>query len=69
MCELFSLSSSGKVEALLMMAHSSVVPGGGASPETTLQILSECRGDFLVNTQFVLWKNNVVFFLRHTISI
>lgn len=37
-----------------MMANSSVVPGGGTSPETTLQILSECRGDFLVNIQLVL---------------
>lgn len=43
----------GQVEALVMMAHSSVVPGGGASPESALQILSECSGDFLVKTHWL----------------
>lgn len=43
-----------QVEALVMMAHSSVVPGGGASPESALQILSECSGDFLVKTHWLL---------------
>lgn len=43
----------GQVEALVMMAHSSVVPGGGASPESALQILSECSGDFLVKAHWL----------------
>lgn len=41
------------VEALLMMARSSVVPGGGASPEFALHVLSECRGDFLVKSYWL----------------
>nr|XP_033472225.1 uncharacterized protein LOC117250230 [Epinephelus lanceolatus] len=40
-----------RVEALMMMARSSVVPGGGASPESALHVLSECRGDFLLTVQ------------------
>lgn len=55
------------------MAHSSVVPGGGASPETTLKILSECRGDFLVNRQLVLQLRSTrlqsVFFLTRAINV
>ncbi|XP_072235494.1 transcriptional-regulating factor 1-like [Leuresthes tenuis] len=42
-----------RVEALLMMARSSVLLGGGTSQEYALQILSECRGDFLVKSQAV----------------
>lgn len=40
------------VEALLLMARSSVVPGGGTSPESSLYILRQCRGDFLVRTHW-----------------
>lgn len=40
------------VEALLLMARSSVVPGGGTSPEASLYILRQCRGDFLVRTRW-----------------
>ncbi|XP_045907230.1 transcriptional-regulating factor 1-like [Micropterus dolomieu] len=43
-----------RVEALLMMARSSVVPGGGASPESALHVLSECRGDFLLTVEKLL---------------
>ncbi|XP_041822508.1 uncharacterized protein LOC121627595 [Chelmon rostratus] len=43
-----------RVEALLMMASSSVVPGGGASPESALHVLSECRGDFLLTVEKLL---------------
>ncbi|XP_071335726.1 uncharacterized protein [Trachinotus anak] len=43
-----------RVEALLMMARSSVVLGGGASPEHALQVLSECRGDFLLTVEKIL---------------
>ncbi|XP_049921388.1 transcriptional-regulating factor 1-like isoform X2 [Epinephelus moara] len=43
-----------RVEALMMMARSSVVPGGGASPESALHVLSECRGDFLLTVQKLL---------------
>lgn len=35
------------------MARSSVVPGGGASPESALHVLSECRGDFLVKSHLL----------------
>lgn len=40
------------VEALLLMARSSVVPGGGTSPEASLYILRQCRGDFLVRSHW-----------------
>ncbi|XP_067439188.1 protein piccolo-like isoform X4 [Thunnus thynnus] len=43
-----------RVEALLSMSRSSVVPGGGASPEHALHILSEARGDFLVSVEKLL---------------
>ncbi|XP_023252226.1 transcriptional-regulating factor 1-like [Seriola lalandi dorsalis] len=43
-----------RVEALLMMVRSSVVPGGGASPEHALHALSECRGDFLLTLEKLL---------------
>ncbi|XP_050921729.1 uncharacterized protein LOC108873216 isoform X6 [Lates calcarifer] len=43
-----------RVEALVMMARSSVVPGGGASPEYVLHVLSECRGDFLLTVEKLL---------------
>uniref|UniRef100_A0A8P4G609 Transcriptional-regulating factor 1 n=1 Tax=Dicentrarchus labrax TaxID=13489 RepID=A0A8P4G609_DICLA len=43
-----------RVEALLTMARSSVVPGGGASPESALHVLSECRGDFLLTVEKLL---------------
>lgn len=43
-----------RVEALLMMARSSVVPGGGASAEYTLQVLSQCKGDFLLTVEKLL---------------
>nr|XP_046237778.1 transcriptional-regulating factor 1-like isoform X2 [Scatophagus argus] len=46
--------SQQRVEALLMMARSSVVPGGGASPESALHVLSECRGDFLLTVEKLL---------------
>ncbi|CAJ1087458.1 mitotic deacetylase-associated SANT domain protein-like [Xyrichtys novacula] len=46
------------VEALMLMACSSVMPGGGASPETALQVLSECRGDFLLTVEKLLSNNN-----------
>ncbi|XP_068458114.1 uncharacterized protein [Clinocottus analis] len=40
--------------ALLAMACSSVVPGGGAQPEFALNVLSECKGDFLLTVQKLL---------------
>ncbi|GLD73013.1 zinc finger protein 541-like protein [Lates japonicus] len=43
-----------RVEALVTMARSSVVPGGGASPEYALHVLSECRGDFLLTVEKLL---------------
>ncbi|XP_036946694.1 transcriptional-regulating factor 1-like isoform X2 [Acanthopagrus latus] len=43
-----------RVEALLTMVRSSVVPGGGASPESALHVLSECRGDFLLTVAKLL---------------
>ncbi|XP_042339236.1 transcriptional-regulating factor 1-like, partial [Plectropomus leopardus] len=43
-----------RVEALLSMARSSVVPGGGASAESALHVLSECRGDFLLTVEKLL---------------
>ncbi|MEQ2162549.1 hypothetical protein GOODEAATRI_020944 [Goodea atripinnis] len=43
-----------RVEALLMMARSSVVPGARASPEYALQLLSECKGDFLLTVEKLL---------------
>ncbi|XP_076579456.1 transcriptional-regulating factor 1-like [Chaetodon auriga] len=43
-----------RVEALLMMARSSVVPGGVASPESALHVLSQCRGDFLLTVEKLL---------------
>ncbi|KAG7215647.1 hypothetical protein INR49_022002, partial [Caranx melampygus] len=43
-----------RVEALLTMARSSVVPGGGASAEHALHVLSECRGDFLLTVEKLL---------------
>ncbi|XP_068587211.1 transcriptional-regulating factor 1-like isoform X2 [Cebidichthys violaceus] len=46
--------SQHRVEALLTMARSSVVPGGGASPEVALDVLSECRGDFLLTVEKLL---------------
>ncbi|XP_031734430.1 zinc finger protein 541-like [Anarrhichthys ocellatus] len=46
--------SQHRVEALLTMARSNVVPGGGASPEVALDVLSECRGDFLLAVEKLL---------------
>ncbi|XP_040887887.1 transcriptional-regulating factor 1-like [Toxotes jaculatrix] len=46
--------SQQRVDALLTMARSSVVPGGGASPEYALHVLSECRGDFLLTVEKLL---------------
>ncbi|XP_035854714.1 uncharacterized protein LOC116055634 [Sander lucioperca] len=43
-----------RVEALLTMARSSVLPGGGASPETALHVLSQFRGDFLLTVEKLL---------------
>ncbi|CAF95767.1 unnamed protein product [Tetraodon nigroviridis] len=43
-----------RVEALLMMARSSVVPGGGASPESALHTLRQCRGDFVLTVEKLL---------------
>ncbi|XP_030608656.1 uncharacterized protein LOC115796392 [Archocentrus centrarchus] len=43
-----------RVEALLMMAQSSVVPRGGANAEYSLQVLSECKGDFLLTVEKLL---------------
>ncbi|KAM7375569.1 hypothetical protein PAMA_014601 [Pampus argenteus] len=43
-----------RVEALLSMAQSSVVPGGGANPEHALHILSESKGDFLLTVEKLL---------------
>lgn len=43
-----------RVESLLMMARSSVVPVGGASPEHVLNVLSETRGDFLLTLEKLL---------------
>lgn len=44
----FDLFLYRPVDALLMMARSSVVPAGGASPESALHMLTQCRGDFVV---------------------
>lgn len=52
--ELERPTNQQRVEALLMMACSSVMPGGGASRETTLQVLSECRGNFLLTVEKLL---------------
>ncbi|XP_071370903.1 fibronectin type III domain-containing protein 1-like [Centroberyx affinis] len=54
MDELESPVNQQRVEALLMMARSSVLPGGGASPEHALHVLSECRGDFLAAVDTLL---------------
>ncbi|XP_029282579.1 transcriptional-regulating factor 1-like isoform X2 [Cottoperca gobio] len=43
-----------RVAALLSMVRSSVVPGGGVSPESALHVLSECRGDFLLTIEKLL---------------
>ncbi|XP_037829805.1 uncharacterized protein LOC108246840 isoform X2 [Kryptolebias marmoratus] len=43
-----------RVEALLLMARSSVVPGYRASPEYALQLLSEFQGDFLLTMERLL---------------
>ncbi|XP_023820154.1 uncharacterized protein LOC105355612 isoform X1 [Oryzias latipes] len=43
-----------RVQALLMMAQSSLVPGNGTSPEHALHILSECKGDFLLTVEKLL---------------
>ncbi|XP_053170525.1 transcriptional-regulating factor 1-like [Scomber japonicus] len=52
--ELEDPANQQRVEALLTMACSGVVPGGGTSPEFTLNILSECRGDFLLTVEKLL---------------
>nr|XP_020447772.1 uncharacterized protein LOC109955700 [Monopterus albus] len=46
--------NQNRVEALLTMARSSVIPGGGASPEYTLHILSQSKGDFLLTVEKLL---------------
>ncbi|KAF6734936.1 Transcriptional-regulating factor 1 [Oryzias melastigma] len=46
--------SQQRVQALLMMAQSSLVPGNGTSPEHALHILSECKGDFLLTVEKLL---------------
>ncbi|KAF3688352.1 Transcriptional-regulating factor 1 [Channa argus] len=43
-----------RVEAVLRMTGSSVMPGGGASPEYALHVLSESRGDFLRTVEKLL---------------
>ncbi|CAB1425384.1 unnamed protein product [Pleuronectes platessa] len=43
-----------RVTTLLTMARSSVVPGGGASPEYALTVLSESAGDFLLTLEKLL---------------
>lgn len=43
-----------RVEALLKLARSSVVPGRGADPEDALLLLSESRGDFLQTVEKLL---------------
>ncbi|XP_016519189.1 transcriptional-regulating factor 1-like isoform X1 [Poecilia formosa] len=43
-----------RVEALLMMARSSVVPGARAGPEHALQLLAQCKGDFLLTVEKIL---------------
>lgn len=45
------LHSYRPVEALLLMARSSVVPAGGTSMESALHTLTQCRGDFVVRTR------------------
>lgn len=52
--ELERAANQQRVEAMLMLTRSSVVPGGGASPEYVLQLLSESRGDFLVTLEKLL---------------
>ncbi|XP_054479639.1 uncharacterized protein LOC129111634 isoform X2 [Anoplopoma fimbria] len=52
--ELEGPASQQRVEALLTMVRSSVVPGGGASLEFALDVLSECRGDFLLTVEKLL---------------
>ncbi|KAK2857158.1 hypothetical protein Q5P01_005893 [Channa striata] len=43
-----------RVEAVMKMTGSSVIPGGGVSPEYALHILSESRGDFLRTVEKLL---------------
>ncbi|XP_034467445.1 zinc finger protein 541-like isoform X2 [Hippoglossus hippoglossus] len=43
-----------RVTTLLTMARSSVVPGGGASPEHALHVLSQSAGDFLLTLEKLL---------------
>lgn len=43
-----------RVEALLMMVRTSVVPGGGASLESALHTLTQCRGDFVLTVEKLL---------------
>uniref|UniRef100_UPI0037E7A0F9 uncharacterized protein n=1 Tax=Semicossyphus pulcher TaxID=241346 RepID=UPI0037E7A0F9 len=52
--ELEHPANQERVEALLMMSCSSVMPGGGASTESALQVLSESRGDFLLSVERLL---------------
>ncbi|KAM9334226.1 uncharacterized protein ABDE67_021959 [Symphorus nematophorus] len=52
--ELERPANQQRVEALVTMARSSVVPGGGASPESALHVLSESRGDFLLTVEKLL---------------
>ncbi|XP_034535210.1 mitotic deacetylase-associated SANT domain protein-like [Notolabrus celidotus] len=56
-----------RVEALMMMASSSVMPGGGASAETALQVLSESRGDFLLTMEKLL--SNTDLSARHKTGV
>ncbi|XP_026157230.1 uncharacterized protein LOC113127149 isoform X2 [Mastacembelus armatus] len=52
--ELEHPANQKRVEALMTMAHSSVMPGGVASPEYTLNVLSQSRGDFLLAVEKLL---------------
>ncbi|XP_029942446.1 transcriptional-regulating factor 1-like isoform X2 [Salarias fasciatus] len=52
--ELEQPATRQRVEALLRMVRSSVVAGGGASPDHTLHVLSQCKGDFLRTTEKLL---------------
>ncbi|AWO95515.1 putative transcriptional-regulating factor 1-like [Scophthalmus maximus] len=52
--ELEEPTNQHRVKALLTMARSSVVPGGAASPDHALHVLSESRGDFLLTVEKLL---------------
>ncbi|XP_076835385.1 transcriptional-regulating factor 1 [Brachyhypopomus gauderio] len=53
-CHLEMLENQQRVDDLLKMACSSVLPGGGTNTEYTIHCLFECRGDVMVTLERLL---------------